>query len=388
ALTDAILTIAHAITENVIEPAAVRSFAAEFSALRELPMGGRGEYPAVLEKIERVGALPLAVDLAERYADAKVQRGFVEYADQVTLALELVRAHPAVRDDYRSRYSVVLLDEYQDTSSVQTMLLAELFADLPVMAVGDPNQSIYGWRGASAANLAQFGTQFAASTPHNSFELTISWRNGSRILDAANTLIEPLTRETRGSVSVLEPGPGATSHDVEAHIAETIRDEAAHVAQWLGARLAESPKDKPATAVILFRTHGPKALFAAALRDAGVRYHVVGIEGLLAEPEIADLVSALAVIDDPTAGSELVRLLAGSRWRLGVSDLQALSDVARELTRRGADGKSLPPEVATLLRNSVSAGEGGSTVEALDYVAHAKDDNHLLAHFSELGLER
>src|SRR5690606_33277281 len=103
---------------------------------------------------------------------------------------------------------------------------------------------------------------------------------------------------------------------------------------------------------------------------------------------IADLVSALAVIDDPTAGSELVRLLAGSRWRLGVSDLQALSDVASELTRRGSDGKALPPEVAKPLRSSVSAGEGGSTVEALDYVAHAKDGNHLLAAFSELGLGR
>src|SRR5690606_27906105 len=180
----------------------------------------------------------------------------------------------------------------------------------------------------------------------------------------------------------------ATSYEVEAHVAETAAEEAAHAAEWLRQRLAESPAAKPATAAILFRAHSAKAVFAAALREAGVRHHVVGVDGLLAEPEIADLVSALSVIDDPTAGPELVRLLAGSRWRLGVSDLQALSDVASVLAKRGPDGTALAPEVVQLLRNSVAAGEGGSTVEALDYVAHAKDTNHLLKDFSDEGLHR
>lgn len=388
-VTQAILSIAHALSENVVDPAEVRRFAAEFAALGGLPTGSaRGEYLDVLGKIERVETLPLVLELAERYTREKVQRGFVEYADQVTLALDMVRRHPQVGEDYRSRFSVVLLDEYQDTSSVQTMLLAELFADTAVMAVGDPNQSIYGWRGASAANLAQFGGQFARESVHQEFALTISWRNGTRILDAANTLVEPFAGDSAVTVATLDPGPRATEHEVDAHVAETIAEEARFAAEWLRDRLAESPRSKPATAAILFRAHASKRVFAAALRDAGVPHHVVGIEGLLAEPEIADLVSALTVIDDPTAGSELVRLLAGSRWRLGVSDLQALSGVASALARRGPDGKELAPEVAALLRSSVAAGEGGSTIEALDYVTHAKDGNHLLEGFSEEGLRR
>lgn len=388
AVTEAILEIAHGVVENVVDPHDVRAFAAEFAALRDLPPGGRGEYAKVLPRIDGVATLPLVLDLAEQYLHEKVQRGFVEYADQVTLALELLRQHPDVADDYRDRYRVVLLDEYQDTSSVQTMMLAELFAGTPVMAVGDPNQSIYGWRGASAANLSQFDEQFAPTGAHSRFELTISWRNGARILHAANTLVEPLTRATDVPVSTLEPGPSASDHAVEAHLAETIHDEARHVAEWFARLRTQDDPDKPATAAILFRTHQPKAVFAKALRDAGVPYHVVGIEGLMAEPEVADLVSALTVIDDPSAGSELVRLLAGSRWRIGVSDLHALSVVAHELTQRGPDGRVLEPDVADMLRRSVAAGEGGSTVEALDYVAHAKESNHLLEGFSEEGLRR
>lgn len=388
-VTQAILDVAHALSENVVAPAEVKAFAAEFAVLGDLPTGSaRGEYLDVLGKIERVETLPVVLELAERYTREKVQRGFVEYADQVTLALDMVRRHPQVGEDYRSRFSVVLLDEYQDTSSVQTMLLAELFADTAVMAVGDPNQSIYGWRGASAANLAQFGGQFARESVQSEFALTVSWRNGTRILDAANTLVEPFAHDSAVAVATLEPGPRATEHKVDARVAETIADEARFAAEWLRDRLAESPSSKPATAAILFRAHASKRVFAAALRDAGVPHHVIGIEGLLAEPEIADLVSALTVIDDPTAGSELVRLLAGSRWRLGVSDLQALSGVASALARRGPDGRELPPEVTDLMRNSVAAGEGGSTIEALDYVAHAKDGNHLLEGFSEEGLRR
>ena len=71
-----------------------------------------------------------------------------------------------------------------------------------------------------------------------------------------------------------------------------------------------------------------QGVFIEALRSHGVPFHVLGIGGLLAEPEIADLVCVLRVIHDPNAGSELVRVLAGSRWRIGARDLRALSRLA------------------------------------------------------------
>src|SRR5205085_2848607 len=107
----------------------------------------------------------------------------VEYSDQVALALRAARKQPRIGEELRDRYRVVLLDEYQDTSVVQTDLLVELFSGHPVMAVGDPNQSIYGWRGASAANLEQFARRFDAGEAR--YALTTSWRNGVRILDVA-----------------------------------------------------------------------------------------------------------------------------------------------------------------------------------------------------------
>ena len=99
-------------------------------------------------------------DLVEQFEAAKRREGYVAFADQVTLALQIARAHAAVGEGIRERYRVVLLDEYQDTNVAQTWLLAELFGGTPVMAVGDPHQSIYGWRGASAAGLDDFATRF------------------------------------------------------------------------------------------------------------------------------------------------------------------------------------------------------------------------------------
>ncbi len=92
---------------------------------------------------------------------AKAAREVIDYGDQIRLAATIAVRHAAVGAAERARYQVVLLDEYQDTSHAQLVLLRALFsAGHPVTAVGDPCQSIYGWRGASAGNLRRFRTDF------------------------------------------------------------------------------------------------------------------------------------------------------------------------------------------------------------------------------------
>jgi DNA helicase-2/ATP-dependent DNA helicase PcrA len=386
-ITKAVLSLSHALSENVADAAAVRAMAEEFAALAELPPGGRGEYPAAVALAQSVGSLDVLVGLAQEFAEAKARRGFVEYSDQVALALDIVRRVPAVVTDFRERYKVVLLDEYQDTSVVQTWLLSELFGGHPVMAVGDPNQSIYGWRGASAANLEQFAAQFGGGSVHD-FALTTSWRNGTRILDIANALVEPLIPETRVPVATLVAGPSASSYPVDIVIEDTLIDEAKATAAWLKQRLVANDKGVLPTAAMLFRTRSTQRHFIEALRETEVPFHVLGIGGLMAEPEIADLVSALAVVNDPTAGSELVRLLAGSRWRIGVRDLRVLNRVASWLRDRDYAHQPLDEEIRERMRSSVAEGEGGSLVDALDFVATARDGHVVLETFSELGLER
>jgi len=382
-VTNAVLGLSRAIAENIADPEQVREFARRFAAAGALPPGGRGAYAAVDAMTSAVGALDVLVDLVGEYEAAKLTRSAVEYSDQVALALKILQKQSAVADELRDRYRVVLLDEYQDTSVVQTWLLARLFAGHPVMAVGDPNQSIYGWRGASASNLEQFTAQFgAAGRP---YPLSTSWRNGHRILDAANALVAPLSLVSRVPVEKLEPAPKATDVPIVVRFEEHLEAEAEAVASWFAARLAVP---QPPSAALLFRARKTQPYFLRALKEHGVKYHVLGIGGLLAEPEIADLVSMLSVLSDPGAGLELIRVLAGSRWRIGAQDLHALNRLASWLRDRDHAQQVYADAVKERMRSSLTEGEGGSIVDALDFLAHAREGHSALAHFSEVGLAR
>lgn len=378
-IVPAVLQIARGVAENDVDLDAVRRLGADLARLGDLPTD---RYPreGVADLAATLGTLPVLADLAAEFEAEKERRGVVEYSDQVALALRIARQTPTVAADLRDRYRVVLLDEYQDTSVVQTRLLAELFAGHPVMAVGDPNQAIYGWRGASSSNLEEFATVFGAAGSR--FALSTSWRNGTAILDAANAVVAPLAG--RGvAVDRLAASPVASTHPVEALFAETLDEEADAVADWLAARVGPQT-----SAAVLLRTRAAQGPIVAALRDRGIPVHVLGVGGLLAEPEIADLVCALAVLDDPGAGIQLLRLLAGSRWSIGVADLRALARLASWLRERDVAQRRLDDATRELLRAAAGSGEGGSIVDALDFLATAPDGHAAVAGFSEPGLAR
>ena len=130
--------------------------------------------------------------ILETFANRKRALGVVDYADLVTAAHSIVDAHPDVRDRIRDRYDLVLLDEYQDTNAGQRMLLLSIFGSgFPITAVGDSDQTIYEWRGASPQNFEEFPTHFpmADGTPATSLDLSLSWRSGRRIVDLANAVL-------------------------------------------------------------------------------------------------------------------------------------------------------------------------------------------------------
>lgn len=386
-VTKAVLGLSRAIAENDAEPEAIRAFARRFSSIAELPTGSRGALEKVPELADTVGALDVLVDLAAEFDAVKQRRGLIEYSDQVALSLKIIRAQPRVAADERERFRVVLLDEYQDTSVMQTWLLAELFAGHPVMAVGDPNQSIYGWRGASASNLDDFATSFGAT--RSRFALSTSWRNGHSILEAANHLVAPFARGSRTAVDRLVAGPTASAESVDCVFAETVIDEAMAAASWLADRMSRADADGvPPSAALLLRTRANQAVFLEKLREAGLPFHVLGLGGLLAEPEIADLVSALSVVSDPGAGLELLRSLSGSRWRIGPRDLLALNRLASRLRDLDYAHHPLDPSVKERMRLSVAGGEGGSLVDALDFVATARPGHSFLEAFTETGVDR
>lgn len=387
-ITGAVLSLSRSLAENVADSRDVRSMAHDFLRMRGLPIEAprkRTDFASFVDALGVVEALPPLVELADAYAAVKQQRGYVEFSDQVALALAICERHPEVVAAHRERYRTVLLDEYQDTSVVQTRLLATLFAEQSVMAVGDPDQSIYGWRGASAANLARFGRDFAGESAAAVYDLSTSWRNPRIVLDAANTLIGPL--DAGIPKAPLSPSPFAGPGRLEVAWAETIEAEADRVAEWFRSRLGRAVGDG-ASGALLCRTFANVGVFTAALRARGIPVHVLGMAGLLDQPVIADLVCVLRALHDPTAGSELVRVLGGARWRIGPADLAALHGLAKWLADRDSGTRRLADDVRAGLRASIAADESPSIVDALDFLLNAPDTHSALQGFSEIGLRR
>ncbi|SFR74517.1 DNA helicase-2 / ATP-dependent DNA helicase PcrA [Agromyces sp. CF514] len=403
-VTAAALSLSRALAENVADSRDVRAFARDFLAMRGLPIEAprkRTDFDSFVGALGVVDALPPLLELADAYAAAKRERGYVEFSDQVALALQICVEHPDVVVEHRERSRTVLLDEYQDTSVVQTRLLAALFEGHPVMAVGDPDQSIYGWRGASAANLARFDRDFGRGSAAV-YHLSTSWRNPRIVLDAANTLIATL--DAGIPKAPLAPSPFAGAGRLDIAWAETIDDEADRVARWFAERLGRRPAAGVAggaasdslpesvgagrSGALLCRTFANVDVFTQALRAHGVPVHVLGMAGLLDQPVIADLVCVLRVLHDPTAGSELVRVLGGARWRIGPADLAGLRDVAGWLVDRDLARRRLDDDVRRGLRSSTAAEESPSIVDALDFTLTAPDDHRALAGISRTGLAR
>ncbi|WP_314427963.1 ATP-dependent DNA helicase [uncultured Microbacterium sp.] len=333
-------------------------------------------------------ALPALSVLVRDYIAEKQRRGVLDFADQVSGAYDIVETSPDVREDLRQQHRVVLLDEYQDTSVIQTQFLARLFRDSAVMAVGDPHQSIYGWRGASADNLHAFARTFADSEAVGTYSLMTSWRNDRNILGVANRILGPLRRPGL-DVPPLEARPGAGAGKVEVRFPLTVDDEAREVAEWFAERrAAHTDLAKPHTGAVLFRSKRHMQTFAAALAARGIPHRILGLGGLLATPEVVDVVSTLRVLHDPTAGSALIRLLVGPRFAVGVADMAALQALAAELSRRDSGLLPLDEELRKRIRASRGADEALSIIDAVDVLRGLSDDYRLLAGISAEGRSR
>ncbi|WGD36383.1 ATP-dependent DNA helicase [Lysinibacter sp. HNR] len=391
-ITDAVLHLERAMRENLCTAEQILDIATEFERLLDLPISETGSkktpYASVVTAVGEVSALHPLVALAERYTEEKRRRGFLEFSDQVALALEVCRRSKATVSDYRARHRVILLDEYQDTSVVQTWLLAELFANHGVMAVGDPHQSIYGWRGASSDNLNTFSTQFARGNSRI-LSLSTSWRNSRAVLDVANHLVTPLTQKSRVPVETLSARPEAPAGLVQTVYPETIEDEATAVARWMADQIARATPQSPVSGAVICRNRSIMSQFSDALTREGVPNRILGLGGLLSSPEVVDIVSMLRTVWFTDANSALIRTLSGPRWRIGVSDLAALHSAARWLVAHDWKLTPLSAEQQRIRRESLAPEDSASLIDALDAVAAATDDKHeMLRGFSREGLRR
>ena len=377
-LVQKVLELSQALSDNGQSADAVRSvIEATANQIGSLPKKAGAEvdsrFAYIEEIVEGLKPTPLIAELAERFQQEKKRRSVVDYSDQVALAYKAVSENVQAAELIRENFSAILLDEYQDTSVLQTKLLSTLFGNKSVFAVGDPNQSIYGWRGASSSNLDQFGQDFG-SVRH--FSLQTSWRNPIKVLEMANRIAlplqEPASYEKAASRTEhvlpvkLTPKPDAIEGTTNFAFEQTIEDEANFVANWLKPAANAGKK-----CAVLMRKRSSMALFVEKLQAQGMEVEVVGLGGLLEMPEIVDLVCALKVVQRADAGSELIRLLTGARWRIGVKDIDRLFVMARKLSGPRQEG---------VFREEITI------VEALDLVLDEKLE--LLKEFSDQSLSR
>ncbi|BDV30987.1 ATP-dependent DNA helicase [Microbacterium terricola] len=389
-IVDAALRIARDGVDNLVSLDDLAAFPDGFRSVLDRPSERKTVtvYADVVTAEREVSGLGLLADLAREYAVQKRRRGVLDFSDQVAGAVEVVRDHPAAAAELRARYRVVLLDEYQDTSVVQTDLLSALFAETAVMAVGDPHQAIYGWRGASAGNLGGFAAAFSPDAPCAQFSLLTSWRNSAQVLTAANAVLAPLAARAPVDVQGLRPRPAAPAGAVELSFDADLDAETERVAEWFHeVRATRARAGRSTTGAVLFRSKKHMVRFGDALGRRGIPHRILGLGGLLSTPEVVDVVAAMRVISDPTAGSALIRLLTGPRWAIGLPDMRELAALARRLARHDAALQPLAPEVVEQIRGS-AGDDQGSLIDALDFVARTRPDHGWLSAFTPSAVER
>ncbi|MFJ4560364.1 UvrD-helicase domain-containing protein [Streptomyces massasporeus] len=361
-----LLALDSELAEHLVRPEALRAYDAELL----LTLRGAKLSNADLRKVpDAAAARRELAELVTRYRTAKRERDLLDFGDQIALSARLAGT-PEVGQILRDEFRVVLLDEYQDTSVAQRVLLAGLFGEgtgHPVTAVGDPCQAIYGWRGASVANLDDFPEHFAHADgrPATRHALSENRRSGGRLLDLANGLAAPL-RALHAGVEALRPAPGAERDGmVRCALLPTHAEEI----DWAADSVAHLVRTgtAPGEIAVLCRTATDFAEIQGALVARDIPVEVVGLSGLLHLPEIADLVAVCEVLQDPGANAPLVRLLTGPRWRIGPRDLALLGRRARFLVAhaRVADDDDQDRRLAEAVEG-VDPSEVISLADALD----------------------
>ncbi|MDV8000852.1 UvrD-helicase domain-containing protein [Rhodococcus sp. IEGM 1408] len=384
-VTRDVLTLAGQLSEHLVTTDELRAHPDLVSTLIATLPGGPGQRDAPTAWLETTataqGHRDELADLVDAVAARMRSESALDHSSQMALAATVARDHPEVGEAERRAFRVVLLDEYQDTGHSQRVLLASLFGGAAdpvpaVTAVGDPMQSIYGWRGASASNLDRFRDDFPRPGGEQSHlrELTTSWRNPPEVLALANRITLPL-RDRPGSVPVpqLRARPGAEPADLRVAVTNTAAEERDWLADSLAARYrAVVDEGRVPTAAVLVRRNGDSAPIAEALEARGLQVEIVGVGGLLDVPEVADVVSLLTVVARPGAGAALVRLLSGSRFTLGAADLAALARRAATLSLRrpaAATGAVTTPEDLEDLLDAIARGEETDAAGLADALA-------------------
>ena len=376
-VSGAALALTEKIIGNQLQTSEVRSaFLEEAAATEDLLSGqsfrkdpfrgteastARTDLNKAIEKLRNRAAF---LQIVEKYFQYKKEHSLIEYADQVAIAGRVLREVPEIGEELRKKYKLIILDEYQDTSINEAQFLAAAFhGSYSLCAVGDPNQAIYGWRGASANALSDFIEVFSVAE-ENVLSLSTAFRNGKNILAAANRITKGFSKEPditkiyekvknfnlqerpwlskpakittpameklHKKLPQLNAAPGAATGKVLYTHRILRQDSYRAIAQNIAKYFQAAPGNeeekfsgKSLTAAVLLRKNRYIPDVVEALRAENLEVEVLSGEAIITFPEIKVVRSLLRIAIDTTRNDDLLYL--ENFFHLGAKDLYAFS---------------------------------------------------------------
>jgi ATP-dependent DNA helicase UvrD/PcrA len=364
----ALVTLISRARDEDVTPADYRAAAAALAA-------EAGDDPALTDAAARQQELAALYEAYERLMRSQDR---IDFGDQVSLALRLLREHPAALEAERGRYRYILVDEFQDTNHAQFELV-RLLAGGPqanVTVVGDDDQSIYRFRGAALSNILGFRAAFPDAA---SVVLTDNFRSRQVILDAAYRLIvnnNPERLEAREGLDKrltarAKFGRGAVERPIELLTFDTGTDEADAIAERIAASIRAGVR--AGDHAILVRANRDADPYLRALNMARVPWRFSGTAGLYQQPEVRLLVSFLRAVNDPTDSV--------SCYDLATSEVFGLEAPDVTIALNAASRRRIPLEAA--LREAVadpgSAPFGRRSVAVVERLLASLDQHRLMS---------
>jgi DNA helicase-2/ATP-dependent DNA helicase PcrA len=304
--------------------------------------------------------------LAEAYAEYQrrlVAAGAMDFDDLIMVTVNLLQAFPEVADEYRARFRHVLVDEYQDTNHAQYVLVTELAGQLlpgadragrgpssppaELCVVGDADQAIYAFRGATIRNIEEFERDFPGAKV---ILLEQNYRSTQNILAAANAVVSRNPgRVPKRLWSEAGDGPPITGY-----VADSEHDEAAFVAEEVD-RLADEGLADPGQVAVFYRTNAQSRVFEEVFIRAGLPYKVVGGVRFYERREVRDLLAYLRLISNANDEVSLRRVL--NVPKRGIGDRAEECVVAMATRQRTSFARALarPADIPDLAARSARA---------------------------------
>ncbi|HEY8868795.1 MAG TPA: ATP-dependent DNA helicase [Candidatus Limnocylindrales bacterium] len=268
-----------------------------------------------------------------RYQELMAGAGFIDFGDQVALALRLLRDSPSIRERVAGRFRYILVDEFQDTNRAQSevvALLAQRHRNLTV--VGDDDQSIYKFRGAAISNILEFRERYSGA---RMVVLRRNYRSLAPILDSSHRLVrfnDPDRLEVRAGISKqLRPQRLGAAPPVRHEAFATGSDEADWIAAEIGRRIGVGAR--PRDHAVLVRANADAEPILRSLNVAGIPWRFSGASGLYARPEVRLLLAFLRAVADLGASVDVYAVAASEVYGLGGEDLTAIVNMARRRNR-------------------------------------------------------